>query len=57
MGFKFKELKRWDPVRGLVKVFLCSSKGILIIVSLVIVLCQGYDVTQTYLSKPTSTKF
>jgi hypothetical protein len=57
MGFKFKELKRWDPVRGLVKVFLCSSKGILIIVSLVIVLWQGYDVTQTYLSKPTTTKF
>ncbi len=57
MGFKFKELKRWDPVRGLVKVFLSSSKGILIIVSLVIVLWQGYDVTQTYLSKPTSTKF
>jgi hypothetical protein len=57
MGFKFKELKRWDPVRGLVKVFLCSSKGVLIIVSLVIVLWQGYDVTQTYLSTPTSTKF
>jgi hypothetical protein len=57
MGFKFKELKRWDPVRGLVNIFLCSFKAILIIVSLVIVLWQGYDVTQTYLSKPTSTKF
>jgi hypothetical protein len=54
---KFKsELKRWDPVTGLVRVSLVGCKVLLILVGLGIVLWQGYDVTQTYLSKPISTE-
>jgi hypothetical protein len=54
---KFKsELKRWDPVTGLVRVSLVGCWVLLILVSLGIVLWQGYDVTQTYLSKPITTE-
>jgi hypothetical protein len=54
---KFKsELKRWDPVTGLVRVSLVGCKVLLILVSLGIVMRQGYDVTQTYLRKPMSTE-
>jgi hypothetical protein len=54
---KFKpELKRWDPVAGLVRVSLVGCKVLLILVSLGIVLWQGYDVAQTYLSRPISTE-
>jgi hypothetical protein len=52
---KFKsERKRWDPVTGLVRVSLVGCKILLILISLGIVMWQGYDVTQTYLSKPIS---
>jgi hypothetical protein len=50
------ELERWDPVTGLVRVSLVGCKILLILISLGIVLWQGYDVTQTYLSKPISTE-
>jgi hypothetical protein len=50
------ELKRWDPVTGLVRVSLVGCKVILVLFSLGIVMWQGYDVTQTYLSKPISTE-
>jgi hypothetical protein len=54
---KFKsEVKRWDPVAGLVRVCLVGSKVLMILISLGIVMWQGYDVTQTYLSKPISTE-
>jgi hypothetical protein len=49
-------MKRWDPVTGLVRVSLVGCKVLLILVSLGIVLWQGYDVTQTYCSKPISTE-
>jgi hypothetical protein len=55
MRFK-SEMKRWDPVTGLVRVSLVGCKVLLILVSLGIVLWQGYDVTQTYLSRPISTE-
>jgi hypothetical protein len=55
MKFKSK-LKRWDPVTGLVRVSLVGCKVSLILVGLGIVLWQGYDVTQTYLSKPIFTE-
>ncbi len=50
------ELKRWDPVTGLVRVSLVGCKVLLILISLGIVMWQGYDVTQTYLSRPISTE-
>jgi hypothetical protein len=50
------ELKRWDPVTGLVRVSLVACKLLLILFSLGIVIWQGNDVTQTYLSKPISTE-
>jgi len=50
------ELQRWDPVTGLVRVSLVGCKVLLILISLGIVMWQGYDVTQTYLSKPISTE-
>jgi hypothetical protein len=50
------EMKRWDPVTGLVRVSLVCCKVLLILVGLGIVLWQGYDVTQTYLSRPISTE-
>jgi hypothetical protein len=54
---KFKsELKRWDPVAGLVRVSLVGCKVILILISLGIVMWQGYDVTQTFLSRPILTE-
>jgi hypothetical protein len=54
---KFKsELKRWDPVTGLVRVSLVGCKALLILISLGIVIWQGYDVTRTYLSRPISTE-
>jgi hypothetical protein len=54
---KFKsELKRWDPVTKLVRVSLVGCKVFLILVSLGIVLWQGYDVTQNYFSRPISTE-
>jgi hypothetical protein len=49
-------MKRWDPVIGLVRVSLVGCKVLLILVSLGIVLWQGYDVTQNYLSRPISTE-
>jgi hypothetical protein len=55
MRFK-SELKRWDPVTGLVRVSLVGCKVFLILISLGIVMWQGYDVTQTYLSRPISTE-
>jgi hypothetical protein len=55
MRFK-SELKRWDPVTGLVRVSLVGCKALLILISLGIVMWQGYDVTKTYLSKPISTE-
>jgi hypothetical protein len=55
MIFK-SELKRWDPVTGLVRVSLVGCKVSLILISLGIVMWQGYDVTQTYLSRPISTE-
>jgi hypothetical protein len=54
---KFKsEVKRWDPVTGLVRVCLVGCKVLMILISLGIVIWQGLDVTQTYLSKPISTE-
>jgi hypothetical protein len=50
------ELKRWDPVTGLVRVSLVGCKVLLILFSLGIVMWQGYDVAQTYLSRPISTE-
>jgi hypothetical protein len=55
MRFK-SELARWDPVTGLVRVSLVGCKILLILISLGIVMWQGYEVTQTYLSKPISTE-
>jgi hypothetical protein len=55
MRFK-SELKRWDPVAGLVRVGLVGCKVLLILIGLGIVTWQGYDVTQTYLSTPISTE-
>ncbi len=49
-------MKRWDPVTGLVRVSLVGCKVSLILISLGIVMWQGYDVTQTYLSRPISTE-
>jgi hypothetical protein len=49
-------MKRWDPVTGLVRVSLVGCKVLLVLFSLGIVMWQGYDVTQTYLSKPISTE-
>jgi hypothetical protein len=54
---KFKsELKKWDPVTGLVRVSLVGCKVSMILISLGIVMWQGYDVAQTYLSRPISTE-
>jgi hypothetical protein len=54
---KFKsELKRWDPVKKQVRVSLVGCKVLLVLFSLGIVIWQGNDVTQTYLSKPISTE-
>jgi hypothetical protein len=55
MRFK-SELKRWDPVAGLVRVSLVGCKVLLILISLGIVMWQGFDVIQTYLSRPISTE-
>jgi hypothetical protein len=55
MRFK-SEHKKWDPVTGLVRVSLVGCKLLLVLISLGIVMWQGYDVTQTYLSKPISTE-
>jgi hypothetical protein len=55
MRFK-SELKRWDPVTGLVRVSLVGCKVLLILISMGIVMWQGYDVAQTYLSRPISTE-
>jgi hypothetical protein len=55
MRFK-SDLKRWDPVTGLVRVSLVGCKVLLILISLGIVIWQGYDVTQTYLSTPILTE-
>jgi hypothetical protein len=55
MRFK-SELKKWDPVTGLVRVILVGCRVFLILISLGIVIWEGYDVTQTYLSKPISTE-
>ena len=55
MRFK-SEPKRWDPVTGLVRVSLVGCKVVLTLLSLGIVMWQGYDVIQTYLSKPMSTE-
>jgi hypothetical protein len=56
MRFKSENGKKWDPVTGLVRVSLFGCKVFLILISLGIVMWQGYDVTQTYLSKPISTE-
>jgi hypothetical protein len=50
------ELKRWDPVKELVRISLIGSKAFLILISLGIVMWQGYDVMKTYLAKSTSTE-
>jgi hypothetical protein len=50
------ELKRWDPVTGLVRVSLVGCKVSMILISMGIVMWQGYDVAQTYLSRPISTE-
>jgi hypothetical protein len=54
---KLNKQQRWDPVSGLVRVSLRGSKALLILFSLVFIIKQGYDVTQTYLSQPLSSEY
>ena len=52
MGFQSK----WDPVSQLLRVGLNSTNVILILISLSVVLWEGYQVTNTYMSQPISTE-
>ena len=52
MGFQSK----WDPVSQLLRVGLNSTNVILILISLSVVLWEGYQVTNTYMRQPISTE-
>ena len=56
MILKRKYKERWDPVAGLLRVSLNTTNVILILVSMSIVIWQGYMVTNTYMSQPISTE-
>ena len=56
MVLKRKIEDRWDPVAGLLRVGLSATNVLLILVSLSIVIWQGYIVISNYISQPISTE-
>ena len=56
MVLKRKIEDRWDPVAGLLRVGLSATNVLLILVSLSIVIWQGYTVISNYISQPISTE-
>jgi hypothetical protein len=56
MHIKLITSKEWNPVTNLLRICLISTKALLILLSLCIVLWEGYQVTVTYTSQPISTE-